>query len=222
MTETSSPTRLRIDFVSDVVCPWCAIGLASLEQALERTRGEVEADIHFQPFELNPQLGPQGEGIVEHLQEKYGMSATQVAANQEAIRQRGAELGFTFDMERRLRTYNTFDAHRLLHWAELEGRGRELKHALLRAYFTEGRDVSDHATLIEIAGSVGLPAGRAREILASDTYAGEVRTVEQFFLQQGIQGVPAIIIDRKHLVSGGQPVEVFERALRQIAAEKRV
>ncbi|HZV22525.1 MAG TPA: DsbA family oxidoreductase [Luteimonas sp.] len=222
MTETSSPTRLRIDFVSDVVCPWCAIGLASLEQALERTRGEVEADIHFQPFELNPQLGPQGEGIVEHLQEKYGMSATQVAANQEAIRQRGAELGFTFDMERRLRTYNTFDAHRLLHWAELEGRGRELKHALLRAYFTDGRDVSDHATLIEIAGSVGLPAGRAREILASDTYAGEVRTVEQFFLQQGIQGVPAIIIDRKHLVSGGQPVEVFERALRQIAAEKRV
>ena len=222
MTETSSPTRLRIDFVSDVVCPWCAIGLASLEQALERTRGEVEADIHFQPFELNPQLGPQGEGIVEHLQEKYGMSATQVAANQEAIRQRGAELGFTFDMERRLRTYNTFDAHRLLHWAELEGRGRELKHALLRAYFTDGRDVSDHATLIEIAGSVGLPAGRAREILALDTYAGEVRTVEQFFLQQGIQGVPAIIIDRKHLVSGGQPVEVFERALRQIAAEKRV
>ena len=222
MTETSSPTRLRIDFVSDVVCPWCAIGLASLEQALERTRGEVEADIHFQPFELNPQLGPQGEGIVEHLQEKYGMSATQVAANQEAIRQRGAELGFTFDMERRLRTYNTFDAHRLLHWAELEGRGRELKHALLRAYFTDGRDVSDHATLIEIAGNVGLPAGRAREILASDTYAGEVRTVEQFFLQQGIQGVPAIIIDRKHLVSGGQPVEVFERALRQIAAEKRV
>lgn len=222
MTETSSPTRLRIDFVSDVVCPWCAIGLASLEQALERTRGEVEADIHFQPFELNPQLGPQGEGIVEHLQEKYGMSATQVAANQEAIRQRGAELGFTFDMERRLRTYNTLDAHRLLHWAELEGRGRELKHALLRAYFTDGRDVSDHATLIEIAGSVGLPAGRAREILASDTYAGEVRTVEQFFLQQGIQGVPAIIIDRKHLVSGGQPVEVFERALRQIAAEKRV
>ena len=222
MTETSSPTRLRIDFVSDVVCPWCAIGLASLEQALERTRGEVEADIHFQPVELNPQLGPQGEGIVEHLQEKYGMSATQVAANQEAIRQRGAELGFTFDMERRLRTYNTFDAHRLLHWAELEGRGRELKHALLRAYFTDGRDVSDHATVIEIAGSVGLPAGRAREILASDTYAGEVRTVEQFFLQQGIQGVPAIIIDRKHLVSGGQPVEVFERALRQIAAEKRV
>jgi predicted DsbA family dithiol-disulfide isomerase len=216
--EHKTPTRLRIDFVSDVVCPWCAIGLASLEQALERTRGEVEADIHFQPFELNPQLGPEGEDMLEHLQKKYGMSAAQVADNQEAIRRRGAELGFTFDMDRRRRTWNTFDAHRLLHWAELEGRGRELKHALLRAYFTDGRNVSDHDTLVELAAAAGLPAAGARGILASDTYAAEVRTVEQFFLQQGIQGVPAVIIERRHLISGGQPVEVFERALRQIAS----
>jgi predicted DsbA family dithiol-disulfide isomerase len=216
--EHKTPTRLRIDFVSDVVCPWCAIGLASLEQALERTRGEVEAGIHFQPFELNPQLGPEGEDMLEHLQKKYGMSAAQVADNQEAIRRRGAELGFTFDMDRRRRTWNTFDAHRLLHWAELEGRGRELKHALLRAYFTDGRNVSDHDTLVELAAGAGLPAAGARGILGSDTYAGEVRTVEQFFLQQGIQGVPAVIIERRHLISGGQPVEVFERALRQIAS----
>jgi predicted DsbA family dithiol-disulfide isomerase len=214
------PARLRIDFVSDIVCPWCAIGLASLEQALERTRADVEADIHFQPFELNPQLGAEGEEMVAHLQQKYGMSAAQVADNQEAIRQRGAALGFTFDMQRRRRTYNTFDAHRLLHWAELEGRQRELKHALLRAYFTDGRAVSDHDTLVDIATSVGLPADRARDILAGDAYADEVRTVERFFLQQGIQGVPAIIIERKHLISGGQPVEVFEQALRQIAAAK--
>jgi predicted DsbA family dithiol-disulfide isomerase len=215
------PARLRIDFVSDIVCPWCAIGLASLEQALERTRADVEADIHFQPFELNPQLGAEGEEMVAHLQQKYGMSAAQVADNQEAIRQRGAALGFTFDMQRRRRTYNTFDAHRLLHWAELEGRQRELKHALLRAYFTDGRAVSDHDTLVDIATSVGLPADRARDILAGDAYADEVRTIERFFLQQGIQGVPAIIIERKHLISGGQPVEVFEQALRQIAAAKR-
>jgi predicted DsbA family dithiol-disulfide isomerase len=214
------PARLRIDFVSDIVCPWCAIGLASLEQALERTRADVEADIHFQPFELNPQLGAEGEEMVAHLQQKYGMSAGQVADNQEAIRQRGAALGFTFDMQRRRRTYNTFDAHRLLHWAELEGRQRELKHALLRAYFTDGRAVSDHDTLVDIATSVGLPADRARDILAGDAYADEVRTIERFFLQQGIQGVPAIIIERKHLISGGQPVEVFEQALRQIAAAK--
>jgi predicted DsbA family dithiol-disulfide isomerase len=216
-----SPTRLRIDFVSDVVCPWCAIGLSSLEQALARTRGEVEADIHFQPFELNPQLGADGEDAVEHLQKKYGMPVEQVAANQEAIRQRGAALGFTFDMERRRRVVNTFDAHRLLHWAGEEGGQRELKHALLRAYFTDGRDVSDHDTLVDIAASAGLPAERAREILASGTYADDVRTVEQFFLQHGINAVPAVIVDRKHLISGGQPVEVFERALREIAAAKQ-
>jgi predicted DsbA family dithiol-disulfide isomerase len=221
MPETvQTPTRLRIDFVSDVVCPWCAIGLASLEQALARTRGEVEVDIHFQPFELNPQLGAEGEDAVEHLRKKYGMSVEQVAANQEAIRQRGAALGFTFDMERRRRTHNTFDAHRLLHWAGEAGGQRELKHALLRAYFTEGRDVSDHDTLVEIAGSVGLPMDRAREILGSDTYAEDVRATEQFFVQHGIQAVPAVIIERKHLISGGQPVEVFENALRQIAAAK--
>jgi predicted DsbA family dithiol-disulfide isomerase len=214
------PTRLRIDFVSDVVCPWCAVGLMSLEQALERTRGEVEAEIHFQPFELNPQLGPEGEDAVEHLQRKYGMPDDQLAANQEAIRSRGAALGFTFDMDRRRKIYNTFDAHRLLHWAESAGHQRELKHALLRAYFSEGRDVSDHATLVEIAAGVGLSAERAGGILASDEFANDVRIVEQYFTGAGIHAVPAVILERKHLVSGGQPVEVFEQALRQVAAQK--
>ena len=223
MTGTAgTPTRLRIDFVSDVVCPWCAVGLMSLEQALQRTAGEVEAEIHFQPFELNPQMPAAGEDAAGHLQRKYGMPPEQAAANQQAIVDRGAELGFTFDMQRRARIYNTFDAHRLLHWAEGEGDGkqRELKHALLRAYFSEGRDISDHATLVDIAASVGLAAERAREILASKEFADEVRIGEQFFLQAGIQSVPAIIIERKHLISGGQPPEVFEQALRQIAAAR--
>lgn len=213
-------THLRIDFVSDVVCPWCAIGLASLEEALERVRDTVQADIHFRPFELNPQMGPDGEDIAGHLQQKYGMSAEQLAANQEAIRHRGAALGFVFDMDRRRRTYNTFDAHRLLHWASNEGRQAALKHALLRAYFTEGRDVSNQAVLVEVAASVGLPAERAREILSSDEYAADVRLEEQFFQRHGINAVPAVIIEQKHLISGGQPVEVFERALREIAAAK--
>jgi predicted DsbA family dithiol-disulfide isomerase len=217
----ASPVRLRIDFVSDVVCPWCAIGLASLEQALSRLEGEVEADIHFQPFELNPQMGAEGEDIVEHLSRKYGMPAGQVAANQEAIRERGASLGFDFDMDKRQRTWNTFDAHRLLHWAALEGRQRELKHALLRAYFTEGRNVSDHDTLVDIASGAGLSAAKTREILAGDACADEVRRDEQYFLQAGIHAVPAIILERKHLISGGQPPEVFEQALRQVAASKR-
>ena len=212
---------LRIDFVSDVVCPWCAIGLASLEQALERLSGEVEVELHFRPFELNPQLGTEGEDVAGHLQKKYGMSSADLAASQETIRQRGAALGFTFDMDKRRRIYNTFDAHRLLHWAGIEGKQAAFKHALLRAYFTEGLDVSDHATLAQAAESAGLSADRARTILASDEYAEDVRAEERFFIDNGIQAVPAIIIEQRHLISGGQPVEVFENALRQIAAAKR-
>lgn len=221
MNAGTGAVTLRIDFVSDVVCPWCAIGLASLEQAIERVRGDVRVDIHFRPFELNPQMRPEGEDIAEHLQRKYGMSPEQLAANQEAIRQRGAALGFTFDMDRRSRTYNTFDAHRLLHWAGIEGRQSALKHALLRAYFTEGRNVADHQVLQEVARDVGLPEDRARAILASDEYAGDVRVEERFFQQHGINAVPAIIIEQRHLISGGQPVDVFERALREIGAAKR-
>lgn len=213
---------LRIDFVSDVVCPWCAIGLAALEQALKRTAGEVKAEIHFQPFELNPQMPAEGEDITEHLQRKYGLSEVQLAENQERIRARGEELGFTFTMGARTRTYNTFDAHRLLHWAGLEGEGRQaaLKHALLRAYFTDGKDVSDPTTLIDIVRTVGLPAERAQAILASDAFAADVRAYEQRYLRNGINAVPAVIINQRHLISGGQPIEVFERALRQVAAEE--
>ena len=209
---------LRIDIVSDVVCPWCAIGLASLERALQRTQGAVAAELHFQPFELNPQLPAEGEGIGEHLQRKYGMDPAQLADNQERIRARGAALGFVFDFNARSRIWNTFDAHRLLHWAGIEGGQRALKHALLQAYFSDGRNVSDHATLVDIASDAGFDAERAQAILASDDYAAEVREAERFFTRNGINGVPAVIIERKHLVSGGQPVEVFERALREIAA----
>lgn len=218
-----APIQLRIDYVSDVVCPWCAIGLVSLEQALERTRGEVEAEIHFQPFELNPAMPAEGEDAEGHLQRKYGISAEQAASNQQAIVDRGAALGFRFDMAARKRIYNTFDAHRLLHWAGSQGEGRQraLKHGLLRAYFSEGRDVSDHDTLVAVAVAAGLPEAGAREVLGSDAFGDEVRIGEQFFQSHGIRGVPAIILERKHLVSGGQPPEVFEQALRRVAAEKR-
>ena len=218
----STPVPLRIDFVSDVVCPWCAIGLASLEQALQRLQGEVDADIHFQPFELDPNMPAEGMDVADNLKRKYGMDEAQLAQNQERIRQRGAELGFTFDFNARSRTWNTFDAHRLLHWAEGEGRQAALKRALLVANFSEGRNVSDRDALVEIATGAGLDAERARAILDSNEFGDEVRATEQFFQQHGITGVPAIIIERKHLISGGQPPEVFERALREIAAGKAV
>jgi predicted DsbA family dithiol-disulfide isomerase len=217
----ATPSPIRIDFVSDVSCPWCAIGLQALEQAIARVGDAVRVELHFQPFELNPQMPDAGEDALEHLAGKYGISEAQARQNGEAIRARGEELSFRFDMERRRRVWNTFDAHRLLHWAELEGldRQRALKHALLRAYFSDGENVSDHDTLVRLAESAGLDGARARAILSSDEYAAEVRGRERDYASQGISAVPSIILDNRHLIQGGQPVELFERALRQVAAE---
>jgi predicted DsbA family dithiol-disulfide isomerase len=213
-------TPIKIDFVSDVSCPWCVIGLKSLEKALSTLDGEVTADLHFQPFELNPQMPAEGQDMTEHLAEKYGATPEQSASNREAIRARGEEVGFTFRMDKRDRIYNTFDAHRLLHWGELEGRQQALKHALFEAYFTEGKNPGAHDVLLGVAEKAGLDQARAREILSSDAYADEVRERERFYLDQGIHSVPAVIINDRYLVQGGQPPEVFEQALRQIAEEK--
>jgi predicted DsbA family dithiol-disulfide isomerase len=210
-------TQLKIDFVSDVSCPWCVIGLKSLEQALERVGDSIKADLHFQPFELNPQMKPEGQDITEHLAEKYGATPEQSDRNREAIRARGEEVGFEFRMDKRGRIYNTFDAHRLLHWADLEGRQPALKHALFRSYFTQGENPGSHEVLLRLAGEVGLDPARAKEILSSDDYAEETRRQERFYLDQGIHSVPAVIINDRYLVQGGQPVDVFEDALRQIA-----
>ncbi|CDG81524.1 DsbA family oxidoreductase [Janthinobacterium agaricidamnosum] len=211
-------TPIKIDFVSDVSCPWCAIGLKSLEQALDKLGDSAKAELHFQPFELNPNMVAEGEDIGEHIARKYGSSPEQLAQSQEMIRARGAALGFTFDMKQRSRIYNTFDAHRLLHWAALQGRQGALKNALFKAYFTDGGNPSSHDLLLKVAGEVGLDQDEARKILESDAFAGQVRAQETFYQQQGINSVPAVIINDRHLISGGQPPEVFERALRQIIA----
>ena len=217
-------TPLRIDFVSDISCPWCVIGLSALEQALARIGSGVQAEIHMQPFELNPQMPPGGQDITEHLAQKYGSTPEQHAAIRETIRERGAELGFVFRLEGRDRIYNTFDAHRLLHWAGESdtvpaGRQQALKKALLRAYFTEGDNPSSHEVLARAAGAAGLDAQDALEVLGSGRYTDAVREREAFFTGAGINSVPAVIVNRKYLISGGQPVEVFEQALRRIAAE---
>ncbi len=209
---------LKIDFVSDVSCPWCAVGLASLQTALARLGPDVQVDIRFQPFELNPQMAAQGEDTTEHLSRKYGSTPEQAAAIRETIRVRGAELGFVFNLDKRSRIYNTFNAHRLLHWADMEGHQMALKMALLKAYFTDGEDPSDPVVLMRLAGEVGLDPQRASNILATDEFAVDVRKQEQFYLEQGIHSVPAVVINDRHLISGGQPPEVFEQALRQLAA----
>lgn len=211
-------TPLKIDFVSDVSCPWCVVGLRALDQALAALGDEVRAQIHFQPFELNPDMPGEGQDIVEHIAEKYGSSPEQIAANQQNIRARGAELGFTFAGGER-RIYNTFDAHRLLHWAGLEGRQQALKEALFAAYFTDLKDPSDHRTLAAIAQRVGLDRMRAEEILNSSDFAVEVRAAEQLWVSRGVTSVPTIVFNDQYAVSGGQPVDVFIGAIRQIIGE---
>ena len=207
---------MKIDFVSDVACPWCAVGLYSLEKALANLGAAVPIEMHFEPFELNPKMPPEGEDATEHLSRKYGAPPEQLARSRAALRERGADVGFTFG--ERPRVWNTFDAHRLLHWAGLEGEGKQrgLKHALLAAYHTNAENPGARDVLLRLAGEVGLDVERTRAVLDFGEYADEVRERERFWQARGIHSVPAIVIDDRHLISGGQPPEVFEKALRQI------
>jgi predicted DsbA family dithiol-disulfide isomerase len=208
---------MKIDFVSDVACPWCAVGLNSLEIALARLEGVVSAQLRFQPFELNPAMPPEGEDAVEYLSRKYGASREQLAASRQVLKERGAAVGFEFGD--RVRVWNTFDAHRLLHWAGLQGRQRELKHALLRAYHTQGENPGAPTVLLRCTVEAGLEPGEARDVIGSARYADDVREREATYQQLGIQSVPSIIVDDQYLIEGGQPPEVFEQALRRIATD---
>lgn len=214
-------TPLRIDFVSDISCPWCAVGLSALNQALSHLKDEVSAELHFQPFELNPQMGAGGQDIAEHLTQKYGSTPAQQAQMRDTIRQLGAEVGFEFNPDGRGRVYNTFDAHRLLHWAgEFHPEQQAaLKMALLNACHRDRQPMESHDVLLSAVAEAGLDIQRADAILGSDEFADDVREREAFFTRSGIQSVPAVIINQRHLISGGQPVAVFEQALREIAQQ---
>ena len=213
---------LKIDFVSDVVCPWCVVGLGGLDAALDALKDEgIAADIAFQPFELNPQIAPEGENIVEHIGRKYGASPEQSAANRAMIRERAADVGFDMRMTDDSRIWNTFDAHRLLHWAHETApeKQKALKQALFAAHFTENRNITDARVLTEAAQVAGLDRAEAGEVLASGRYAQAVRAAEDLWRSRGISSVPAVVVEGKYLISGGQPAEAFEQALRQIASE---
>ena len=217
-------TPLKIDFISDVSCPWCIIGLRALDQALEHLGDEVQAQIHFQPFELNPKMVPEGQEIFEHISEKYGSTQEQYKTNAENFRERGAELGFVFKQGGR-RIYNTFDAHRLLHWAALEDKGHEgkqkaLKEALFTAYFSQHANVSSHTVLADVAQKTGLDRKQAEEVLSSGQYTDEVRELERLWTSRGVSSVPTIVFNDQYAVTGGQPVDVFVGAIRQIVSEQ--
>ncbi len=222
-------STLTIDFVSDVACPWCAVGLGALEQALERlaqSQPAITAQIHFQPFQLNPDMPPEGQDIGEHLTQKYNSSLEQQAQTYAMIRARGAEVGFDFRMGGRGRTWNTFDCHRLLCWAATLGQDasgmsvqHRMKKEMLKSYFTEGQNPAAHDVLMALVTRLNLDAAQAEAILASDQYSDEVRAQQDFYRQHNINSVPAVIVNQRYLISGGQPSEVFEASLKKIALE---
>jgi predicted DsbA family dithiol-disulfide isomerase len=210
---------IKIDFVSDVSCPWCVIGLGNLDVALKRLEGEIEAELVFQPFELNPGLSPEGESRFDNVARKYGIGREQARANRERQRGLAAQVGFDMNTTDESRFFNTFDAHRLLHWAKLEGRQEALKRALLEAYHGKMQDPSNHEVLAAAAVSVGLDGDAARAVLASGRYAKEVKAAEETWLRAGVSAVPSVIVDGRYLISGAQPPEAFEQAIREAVAK---
>ncbi len=209
-------TTLRIDIVSDVMCPWCAIGYASLRQALTAMEDKIAADIHWQPFELNPDIPAEGQNLHEHLAEKYGSSDEESRANCERITQMGASLGFTFNFRDEQRILNTFVVHQLLHWAAEQGKQTALKLALFNGYFRDGRDVSNTGELCAIAAETGLDTEAAAAVLADGRYANTIRATQQQWQEVGIRSVPAVILNQKYLISGAQPSESYVKALTEI------
>ena len=209
---------VQIDFISDLTCPWCAIGLANLEQAIARVGAAVKVDLRLQPFELNPDLPPEGERILDYAARKYGATRQQFDERQAMILARGEDAGLKF--RPRTRIWNTFDAHRLLHWAGLEGRALPLKRALLAAYHADGENPGARDVLLRLAEDVGLDVERAYEVLAGDEHASTVRGRVRYWQSRGIQSVPSVVIDGHHLVQGGRSAQAFEQVLREVASRQ--
>lgn len=218
MTRPTPPRSIEIDIVSDVMCPWCIVGYRQLEHAL--ARANMGAHIRWHPFELNPAMPPEGQNLAEHITEKYGASPEQSAANRAHLAEVGAALGIDFRFSEDSRIVNTFDAHRLLGWAEQENLAHPLKLALFEAHFTAGRDVSDQSVLADVAQSVGLDRDAASAMLSAGDLAEETRTRQQFWTSRGISGVPSVVFDGRYLVTGAQGVENYTKVLLKALSDK--
>lgn len=210
---------IKIDFVSDVACPWCAVGLGNLEKAIFELQDKANFELHFRPFELNPNMPKGGQDAIEHLIQKYGMSEKQVRENQAQIRARACEAGFDFHPDGRKRVYNTFDCHRLLTWVAQEydlPKQLALKKELLNSYFCLAVDIDDHANLLEAVSRAGLDLQRAQEVLNGDEFSNEVRDEEKIYTNLGIHSVPSIILNDQYLLQGAQPPESFIQAFESL------
>ncbi|MDX1344061.1 MAG: DsbA family oxidoreductase [Reinekea sp.] len=212
--------KMSIEIVSDVMCPWCAIGYKNLEKALHALENDIDADISWHAFELNPDMPVAGQNLREHLMEKYGITPEQSDENRERISAMGAQAGFTFNFADDGIMINSFDCHRLLTWAKGQGKQTDLKLALFKAHFTDNKRLNDAEILLDVVASVGLDRAAAAAVLDSDEFAQEVRDEQRRMHQMGIQSVPTFIINQKYAINGGQPADVFKQALQQIQQEQ--
>ncbi|WP_109467858.1 DsbA family oxidoreductase [Albibacillus kandeliae] len=215
MAQSAPP--VRVDIVSDVVCPWCIIGYRQLLQAQELSG--IEAEIRWHPFELNPDMPDEGQDMREHIAQKYGSTPEQSQSSRDRITALGADLGFDFRFTPEMRMWNTFRAHQLLDWAEEDGHQTALKEALFAAHFTEGRDVSDPGVLVEVAAEAGLDPARARDVLESGSHASRTRSKQRFWIERGVSGVPAMVFAGRYLVTGAQGPDTYAGLLRRCQSE---
>ena len=210
------PDKISIDIISDVSCPWCIIGYTALAAAIDKLELQQDININWLPFELNPNMVPEGQNRNDYIREKYGLTPEQGDANRQNLITRGAELGYEFNFPKDGRVYNTFNAHRLIHWAKESGLQTQLKLALFDLFFQQAGNPSDDTDLLNCVTKVGLDAERAQQILNSDDYEEAVRKELLFPRQNNISSVPAFIFNRKYLISGGQPIDTFVNALQEI------
>ena len=215
---TDTPEPIRVDIVSDVVCPWCVVGYSQLAKAAKDTG--IALDVHWHPFELNPQMEDEGENLREHITRKYGSTAAESQQARDRLTSLGAELSFAFRFSDDMRIVNTFRAHQLIDWAEDQGRGQEAKLALFNAYFTDRKDLHDPEVLADIADSIGLDRTAAAAMLDSGDRTEQVRAKEQFWTSRGVTGVPAMVFDRQHLVTGAQGETNYARILEHLAGQR--
>ena len=219
MSSTSSVIPLRIDIVSDVVCPWCIIGYKQLQRALLQLEDIFAVDLHWQPFELNPDMPPEGQELREHLSQKYGSSPEQSRGARERLTELGDALGFTFDYFDGMRMYNTFNAHQLLYWAAQQGKQTPLKLALFDAFFSRRENVGDSQSLSMVAGRVGLDPVEALDVLATQPYATAVREEQARWLDREVHAVPMFYFNDNYPVPGAQEAQTFVRVLEKLKSK---
>jgi len=212
--------RIKLDLVSDVVCPWCIIGFRRLRQAIDATGAADRVDIEWQPFQLNPGMPAEGENLREHIARKYGSSPEEYRRTQAGIAQLGAELDFRFDFFDEMKTCNTLDAHILLDYAKETGKQTELQLRLFEAYFSERQDISDRAVLRAEAERLGMDGDAAISRLESAEARARVQEAMRYWQGLGVSAVPTMVFDRKGALTGAQPVDLYEQVLTRLLSEE--